>query len=348
MPTKLLTSAALLLSTLAALSASLPASAAVPAAPASVAAAPSDPARAELRSIVENVSGATGKRYNVHDDAGHAMDTVKIIQDTTDGYLAVSHHLAADGHFRVNLATSTDLLTWHWVRELAGSNTGPASQPTIAQASNGGFVLAWEQEKAGGGDNHLAFRYFANRADLLAGRVSRSFDAPRSLSSCAEGTPNIYGITLSPDIDHSTIDIGGHYWWNCDRDRQQRGRLTNFNSWTTAAQPNYDNALLYWGVGGNIGDRDQVNFRGFSFGLIEGQYTKGDFGSWRTFAYDYQTGNADRTTIRTDSGSTAFANPTVSALRAPNGQPAILVTLFIPSQGAGAGESGELLYYTTY
>jgi hypothetical protein len=343
---RLLTSCALLLT---AASAGLPASAAsVPAVANTAAAAPSDPARAELRSIVENVSGATGKRYAARDDAGHVMDTVKIIQDTTGGYLAVSHHMAADGHFRVNLATSTDLLTWHWVRELAGSNTGPASQPTIAQASNGGFVLAWEQEKPGGGDNHLAFRYFANRADLLAGQVSRSFDAPRSLSSCAEGTPNIYGITLSPDIDHSTIDLGGHYWSNCDRDRQQRGRLTNFNSWTTTAQPNYDNALLYWGVGGNIGDRDQAYFRGYSFGLIEGQYTKGDFGSWRTFVYDYQTGNADRTTIHTDAGSTAFANPTVSALRAPNGQPAILVTLFIPSQGAGPGESGELIYYKTY
>jgi hypothetical protein len=310
--------------------------------------AASDPARAELRGIVENVTGATGKRYNARDDAGHVMDTVKIIQDTTGGYLAVSHHLATDGHFRVNLATSSDLLNWHWVRELAGSNTGPASQPTIAQASNGGFVLAWEQEQPGGGNNHLAFRYFANRTDLLAGQVTRSFDAPRRLSSCAEGTPNIYGITLSPDIDHSTIDIGGHYWWNCDRDRQQRGSLTNFNSWTTSAQPNYDNALLYWGVGGNIGDRDQAGFRGYSFGLIEGQYTKGDFGSWRTFVYDYQTGNADRTTIQTDAGSTAFANPTITALRAPNGQPALVITLFIPSEGAGAGESGELIYYTTY
>ncbi|MEV8376270.1 hypothetical protein AB0P21_26245 [Kribbella sp. NPDC056861] len=308
----------------------------------------SDPARAELRGIVEDVVGATGKRYNTKDDAGHVMDTVKTIQDTTGGYLAVSHHLASDGHFRVNLATSTDLLNWHWVRELAGSNTGPASQPTIAQASNGGFVLAWEQEQPGGGNNHLAFRYFANRADLLAGRVTRSFDAPRRLSSCAEGTPNIYGITLSPDIEHSTIEIGGHYWWNCDRDRQQRGRLTNFNSWTTAAQPTFDNALLHWGVGGNIGDRDQVGFRGYSFGLIEGQYTKGDFGSWRTFVYDYQTGNADRTTIRTNSGSTAFANPTVTALRAPNGQPAVLVTLFIPSEGAGPGEAGVLIYYKTY
>ncbi|HET6295905.1 MAG TPA: hypothetical protein VFG33_21150 [Kribbella sp.] len=311
-------------------------------------AAPSDPARAELRGIVENVSGATGKRYNTRDDAGHVMDTVKIIQDTTGGYLAVSHHMASDGHFRVNLATSTDLLTWHWVRELAGSGTGPASQPTIAQASNGGFVLAWEQEQPGGGNNHLAFRYFASRADLLAGSVSRSFDASRALSSCAEGTPNIYGITLSPDIDHSTIDLGGHYWWNCDRDRQQRGRLTNFNSWTTAAQPNFDNALLHWGVGGNIGDRDQVMFRGYSFGLIEGQFTKGDFGSWRTFVYDYQTGNADQTTIRTNGGSTAFANPAASALRAPNGAPALVITLFIPSEGAAPGESGQLIYYQTY
>ncbi|TDW21955.1 hypothetical protein EV650_0786 [Kribbella kalugense] len=317
-------------------------------APATADSPPSDPARAELRGMVENVSGATGKRYAVHDDAGHTMDTVKIIQDSTGGYLAVSHHMASDGHFRVNLATSTDLLNWHWVRELAGSNTGPASQPTIAEASNGGFVMAWEQEQAGGGNNHLAFRYFASRADLLAGNVSRSFDAGRQLSSCAEGTPNIYSVTLSPDIDHSTIDIGGHYWWNCDRDRQQRGHLTNFNSWSTSAQPNYDNALLYWGVGGNIGDRDQAVFRGFSYGLIEGQFTKGDFGSWRTFVYDYQTGNADQTTIHTDGGSTAFANPTITALRAPNGQPAILTTLFIPSEGAAAGESGELIYYHTY
>jgi hypothetical protein len=62
-------------------------------------------------------------------------------------------------------------------------------------------VLAWEQEQPGGGNNHLAFRYFASRTALLAGQVARSFDAPRQLSACPEGTPNIYGITLSPDID---------------------------------------------------------------------------------------------------------------------------------------------------
>ena len=68
---RLLTCSALLLATVSA--------------PAAADAPPSDPARAELRSIVENVSGATGKRYAVHDDAGHVMDTVKIIQDATGG-----------------------------------------------------------------------------------------------------------------------------------------------------------------------------------------------------------------------------------------------------------------------
>ena len=115
------------------------------AASSSAAGAPSDPARAQLRGIVENVIGATGKRYGVRDDAGHVMDTVKIIQDTTGGYLAVSHHMASDGHFRVNLATSTDLLNWHWVRELAGSNTGPASQPTIAQARHADQLQVLDQ-----------------------------------------------------------------------------------------------------------------------------------------------------------------------------------------------------------
>jgi len=74
-----------------------------------------------------------------------------------------------DGHVRVNLATSTDLLSWHWVRELAGSGTGPASQPTIAQASNGGFVLAWEQEQPGGGNNHLAGNSSKGTAPTLVG-----------------------------------------------------------------------------------------------------------------------------------------------------------------------------------
>jgi hypothetical protein len=267
------------------------------------------------------------------------MDTAKLIQDPAGGYLAV-YHTYLSGTPRVSVATSSDLINWTFRRELGTF----ASQPHIMALPQGAYVLAWEQEP----NNHIAFRYYATRNDLLNGVASRSFDAPRTLSSCAEGTPNIYSVTLSPDIDHSVIDVGGHYYWNCDRDRQQRGRLTNFRSWSTSAQGYVDNALLHWGVGGNIGDRDALNYKGYAYGLMEGQYTKNDFGSWRSFIYDYQTGNAEPLNMHTDAGSTAFANPSFTALTAPNGQRAIAVSMFLPSEGAKPGEAGQLIFYRTY
>jgi hypothetical protein len=305
-----------------------------------VAAPPSDPARAELRGMIENVTSANARRYQVTDSAGHSMDTAKIIQDSTGGYLAVYHTILTDGRFHSFVATSSDLMNWTFAHDLG---TG-ASQPTITQISTGGYVMAWEQDPG----NHTAVRYYPDRARLLSGSPTKSYDTPRLLSSCAEGTPNIYSVTLKPDIDHAVIDIGGHYYQNCLVDRQQRGTLTNFSSWTTSTQSNFDNALLYWGVQGNIGDRDAVVFRGYQYGVIEGQYVKNDFGSWRTFLYDYATGNADTTAIHTNGGSTAFANPSITALKAPDGKTAILVSLFLPSEGAAPGETGQLLYYREY
>ncbi|KAJ6553058.1 hypothetical protein B0H19DRAFT_1155549 [Mycena capillaripes] len=204
--------------------------------------------------------------------------------------------------------------------------------------------MAWEQDP----DNHVAVRYFPDRKHLLAATPTRSFDAPMPLSTCAEGTPNIYSVKLSPDIDHSVIDIGGHYYRNCEVDRQQRGTLTNFNRWATAPRPDVDNAVLFWGVQGNIGDRDPVVFDGFTFQLMEGMFTEGDFGSFRAFLYDFATGNADRVNVTTKGGSTAFANPSISRIVSPQGKNAIVVGLFLPSEGAASGEAGQLIFYREF
>ena len=48
----------------------------------------------------------------------------------------------ASSHFVVSAATSTDLLHWTWQVDLATR----ASQPTIRLASDGGYVVAWEQK----------------------------------------------------------------------------------------------------------------------------------------------------------------------------------------------------------
>ncbi|MFD7593442.1 hypothetical protein ACFV6D_10470 [Kitasatospora sp. NPDC059812] len=299
--------------------------------------APSDGARGELRRIIEGVTSATGVRYQAKDSADRSMDAAKIIQDSSGIYLAVYHTMLADGRFHAALATSTDLLNWTLAHDFGEGS----SQPTITQISDGGFVMAWEQDPS----NHIAVRYYPTLGQLLAGSAARSFDAPRTLSRCAEGTPNIYAVRLSPDIDHSTIIIGGHYFANCDVDRQMKAQLTNFSNWSATVERTFDDAMLYWGVKGNIGDRDTVDYKGFPYAMVEGQYAKNDFRTWRIFLYDYTTLNADTTAITTAGGSVAFANPSITSLRLPDGRNAILVALFLPSEGAAPGEAGELIYF---
>lgn len=292
-----------------------------------------------LRSLIEEVTAADARRYGVADDAGCAMHCAKIINDG-GRYLAVYHSTLSDGRFHAALATSTDLLNWHRERDF-GPNS---SQPTIAAVPGGGYLVAWEQEPR----NHIALRYFADRDALFGGRALRSFDAKRSLSRCAEGTPNVYSVQLNPDIDHSVITLGGHYWWKCDVDRQLSATLTDFKRWKAVREPGFDAALLRFGVGGNVGGRDPIDFFEHSYALIEAQHVKGDFGSWRTYVYDYAAREAHPMKIRTDGGSTAFANPHVTALTAPNGRRALAVSLFLPGEGAAKGEGGQLIYYRTY
>lgn len=290
-------------------------------------------AQAELRSYIQNITQAIA-RYGARDNAGNVMDGVKIISSSAaGGFIGVYHSYSeTNGGFYAHLATSSDLMNWTWRRELASQ----AAQPTI-RASEDGYVVAWEQEP----DNHLKFVYYRSWTDLLNGNASKTFDAPRQLSLCAEGTPNLYSASSV------SIDVGFHYWWNCDVDRQARG-TTNWSSWSSRAEEQLDASILTHGVEGNVGDRDGMfSFRGYDFALIEGQFRKGDFGSWRTFLYNPYTGQADQLQIRTNAGSTAFANPTIEQVEI-DGRKAILVTLFLPHEGAKTGEAGELIYYRKY
>lgn len=299
-------------------------------------AAASDATRLELESYIQNVANADGKVYRATDSAGHSMDCLKIIPNPSvpGQYIGVYHCYFNGGTTAyVCLATSTNLLNWTFVRTLAGAGGANATQPTI-YAVGTAFMMAWEQEP----NNHVKLAYYNSWTDLQNGSSAHSYDCPRQLSSYAEGTPNIYSATAT------SADIGFHYWQNGTVDRQARGTMTNWNSWSSSAQTQIDNAMLYWGVGGNIGDRDNINYNGYSFNFHEAGGDNSNFGSWRVFLYDFQTGNADKLSIRTDAGSLAFANPTIAQMTV-NGQQAIVCTLFIPSENSQGSESGELIYY---
>ena len=185
------------------------------------------PTNLTIQTLLGDVVGSTGHRYAVTDNAGNTTDTVKIITNRAGGYLGVYHTGS-----KVNLASSTDLVNWVFRRTLDPQ----ATQPTMCALSTGGFLTATEfttwpgpVARSGSGTTRTCRRCWPARSTVSG----RSPDRCRG----SEGTPSIYSVSLTPDIDHSIIDVGFHYQRNCDVDRQARGRLINLTTWTAASRP---------------------------------------------------------------------------------------------------------------
>jgi hypothetical protein len=292
-----------------------------------------------LRTIVEDVPGSSAYRYGTRDNLGNSMHTLKVVKSPFGGYLGV-YHAVTGGRFAVKVATSWDLLNWRFAATLAQD----ASQPTIRPLRWGAALVAYESHVGcPGGKRCLALRHYSTEPALLNGAAGRSVILPRTLSSCAEGTPNIFSATRSL----SKVDIGFHYFQGCRVDRQARGMLRHFDraTWAPYATPNIDAGILAVGASadGMIGDRDGGIYDGVYNRVIEGQLVPGDFSSWRNFLWT--GGAATQLSIRTHGGSQAFANPTFTPLPLPNGQRGVVVTQFVPSSAAAPGEAGELIYY---
>jgi hypothetical protein len=292
-----------------------------------------------LTGLLGDVRAAGASRYDARDSAGNRMDTAKVIGDPAGGYLAVYH----SGEV-CHLATSDDLMEWAH-RAVVDE---PATQPTIAATAGGGLLTAAEFNDGQGG--RLRIRHWPTLDALLAGRPTREFLAPRTLSACNEGTPSIRRVGLDGGPDGSRIELGFHYHRACQVDRQARGTLTGFRTWTTATDPELDAAVERAAaaagerIGGNTGDRDHLRHLGRDYDLIEAQGRRGDFATWRVYLHDRTAGTTERLEIVTHKGSTAFANPTATPLRDPAGREAIMVTMFLPLEGAAPGEAGSLLY----
>jgi hypothetical protein len=333
--------------------------------------------RETLKRIVEDVGRTTAHRYGARDDRGAPLEGLKVVQ--VDGRYIGAYHSPGGGRFNVHIATSRDLVVWTRRTTLDED----ASQPTIAVLSNGGVLVAYEKTTlldllpraplpaalAGPSDIidgplnriRVRFRYFRTVDALLDGQHSSEFTAPRSLSSTAEGTPSITKVSLRRGlISQSRIEVALHYFADLDRngtpdvDRLATGVLTNFNSWQATAKPDLDADLLrlrsfHEGFSGpprgSIGDRDQIVLNGVRLELQEAQYIAGDYSSWRLFLIDPRSRVPRPLDVATRATSRSFGNPTATALTAPSGRPAILVTMYVFAEGAAPGEAGPLIFY---
>jgi hypothetical protein len=301
---------------------------------------PPDP-DASQRAVIDllrDVTSADGHRYAAVDDRALPLDGLKIIESAPGSYVGIYHALDA-GLFRLKIATSRDLLNWRWRADLDTA----AAQGAVAKAADGSYVVAYE--KSSPGEVRLRFRGYDSLDHLLAGAYDREFTAPRLLAPTAEGTPSIETVDLGPATGGSTITVGFHYYRDALVDRQARGTLTDFSSWSAVAAPERDAMFAPFEVNGNIGDRDWFELHGHSYAVQEAQATKDDWGSWRTYLVDRTTAQAFPLAMRTLGGSRAFGNPTATVVTGPSGMPAIVVTQFVFSEAAAAGEAGSLIYF---
>jgi hypothetical protein len=301
---------------------------------------PSGSARQQLVSLLNNVRSANGKSYQTRDSTGYTVDTIKIIQTGQSSYIGV-YHVNQNGFFSVRVGTSSDLVNWHYVNVLEPN----ATQPTIAALSNGSYLVAYEKQEASGA-SHLEFRTYPTVLGLEIALSTNQFDAPRTLSSVAEGTPSIHDAALSLTLHRSTIHVGFHYYdTSLGVDRNARATLTNLSSWTSQVATDINSALT---VGGNIGGRDSLTFQGYPFTVIEAQGIAGDWSSWRVYVWDETARTMTQLSPQTDAGSSAFANAKATAIVDPAGHRALVAAMFIPWQGSAGNEAGPLIYWNEY
>jgi hypothetical protein len=137
--------------------------------------------------------------------------------------------------------------------------------------------------------------------------------------------------------------VGHHYFANCGTDREARGTLRDFRRWTTGQQGIVDSALAAAGAKGKHGDRDGIAYSGSPFSLVEANLSDSPFSwaNWRAYLYDHNAATARQLAITTAGRSTSFANPSVTRLTDPAGRDVLLVSIFLPSEGAAAGEAGQ-------
>ena len=304
----------------------------------------------EIGAYVGDPARATAHRYGATDDRGVSLDGLKAIaMPRGRGYLGVSHAFAR-GVFRTQVVTSTDLMSWRHVRDLADH----ASQPTIAALADGSLLVAYERDVADPDPavvnrSSLVVQRYADAGALVGGAAPVQEVAPaRTLSQWSEGTPSIRRATLSPDGKRSEIVVDLHYLragsgGRQDVDRQGTAVLRNFRHWSASALPALDAQFDALGVHGNLGDRDDATFRGVPVRLFEGQARRRDFSTFRIYRNGAAGDPPIPVAIRTEGGSTAFGNPTLSVLRSPSGRLAVFSTAFVFAEGAARGEAGALL-----
>lgn len=327
-----------------------------------------------LVSILEHPDNAAASRYNLKDSSNQAMQCVSVIdlagQPSGWKYAAVYHtpYAVTNGGYRykVNLAASTNLVSWTYLRTLIDN----ADMPKITKVENGDWLIIaheqWMSEGSNGESSspcQLGFKLYYSAQNLITNPAADGTWTAGKFSSDWNGTPCFYETALVLTDGYYCVNatVGFHYW-SGTRDLNAYALVTRLfhplggTAWQPAAANGYNQCLIDSGVTGNIGQRDVIEVSSGRYNIQEGNMgIPGEsWDQWRIHLYTYgdtnrwPTGNGALVQLspQTPNGSYSFGNPGISVVTSPQGTgSAVFISYFIFSQGAGTGEAGSLAYY---
>lgn len=340
----------------------------------------------DIVSLFSDVRSAAQHRYDMKDDQGEQMACVHAYQAQNPAFFGGKdyysvYHAQVGIEFEVRLAASNDLMTWTFLRTLLPNADMPyiSQVDGMAPGSDQWLLLTHEQWMNQGSrlPSRLGFKLFYNESDLSQGRYFNSFVAPLSVgqTSQLEGTPSIYQARAVIRSGLITIDADVGFHFNSDQgvDQVAFGNLKSFGptvlspSFSSQRADVYDDLFIQHGAIGNIGQRkagtiDLVHFCAQEANI--GAMPPTIWADWRVWIYWFAasegdipagtSGNVTLLPMKTHQGSTAFGNPSWTALNCPKtgqaantsfGSSCIFVSYFLFSEGAKPGEAGVLAFW---
>jgi len=330
----------------------------------------------DLKALFSDLKEADGIKFGIKDDQGKQMACVHVYEAITEpirssfgNYFAL-YHASVDGEFEVRLASSSDLMSWKFVRSLLLN----ADMPQVYRVSGSDWMLLVHEQWMNKGSqlpSQLGFKLYYNESDLFAGAHFNSHVSALSVGSHSqlEGTPSIYNAKLVQRKGYYMVDadIGFHFNNEAGVDQVAQGRLTSFGptvvqpSWSAEEATSYNVAFKSLGAIGNIGQRESGILLGQHFLTQEanvGHMPPTIWQDWRVWLYYFADSETSFPTsgggskilelnVTTPGGSTAFGNPSWQVVKCPkdDGAKCLVVSYFLFGEGAAPGESGPCMFY---
>lgn len=270
--------------------------------------------------------------YNLRaEDTNLGMDCLSV-RKIGEEYFGVYHSMRINDLFDLYVARSTDLVSW------------TDSNILFTDVSMGKFVEAWGGillvVEHGNPTISVGVAFYSSVEKFASGLApDNHFISTRTISSAAEGTPNVLTVE-GTSVHDSRISIGLHYYKDGSIDQQAVAVLENFVSWTVMASTISNDWMFANGYEGKVGQREIFNWGGQELWTIEAQQVLDDWFSWRVFIGDGL--GFIQADLQTPKRSTSQANPII--MQSDENENEYVATIFIPSEGSGEGEAGELLY----